>query len=133
MPEKEDKINIAVKDKITVEEVLDRSALLARLNHDVELLQELIAYFLGDYHRLMREIETAIAVQDAVGLRKAAHTLKGSLGNFGAQDASNLAYQLEMGGFRDDFSAVESAYSALAAELNRVDQALRLLAEELSN
>ncbi len=133
MQDKDHKINTIEKEKITVEEVLDRSALLARLNHDVELLQELIAFFLEDYHRLMREIESAVAVQDAPGLRKAAHTLKGSLGNFGAQDAVNLAYQLEMGGFRADFSTVESVYAALAVEMNRVDQALRLLAEEFAN
>lgn len=133
MQHKDHKIITIEKEKITVEEVLDRGALLARLNQDVELLQELIAFFLEDYHRLMHEIESAIAGQDAPGLRKAAHTLKGSLGNFGAQEAANLAYQLEMGGFRSDFSTVESAFAALAAELNRVDQALRLLTEELSS
>lgn len=133
MQENDHRINTLGKEKITVEEVLDRGALLTRLNHDVELLQELIAFFLEDYHRLMREIESAIATQDAPGLRKAAHTLKGSLGNFGAQQAFNLAYQLEMGGFRSDFSMVESTFAALAAELKRVDRALRLLAGELSN
>jgi two-component system sensor histidine kinase/response regulator len=118
------------EDKIEVDEIIDRKALMVRLNNDVELLQELIIFFLQDYHRLIHDIESAIKEKDVQILRIAAHTLKGSLGNFCANKAFGISYKLETAGIDEDLSNAESDLSELKQEMKYVDQALRLLSEE---
>jgi HPt (histidine-containing phosphotransfer) domain-containing protein len=124
------KSNDHSEEKIEIDGILDRKALLFRLNNDVELLQELIDFFLQDYHRLIHDIESAIQTKDVQILRIAAHTLKGSLGNFCANKAVGIAYKLETAGINEDFSNVESDLSELKEEMKFVDKALRLLSEE---
>ncbi len=115
---------------MVVEDVLDREELMLRVDDDVELLQELIELFLEDYPALMSEIEAGIREQDAKKLKRGAHTLKGSVGNFCASRAFNAAFQLEAFGSKEDFSQTEAAYTSLVEEMKAVEQALQLLAEE---
>ena len=69
--------------------------LLALMDGDRELLQELIDVFLEDAPRRIEDVRHALDTGDAVGLYRAAHTLKGSAGNFGAPDVVGLALGLE--------------------------------------
>ena len=64
--------------------VFDRDAALERMDGDVELLKELVGLFLDECPQRMAEIREALTRRDATKLRQAAHTLKGSVGNFGA-------------------------------------------------
>lgn len=130
MAKQEFKPDDSPEDKIEVDEIIDRKMLMIRLKNDVELLQELIDFFLQDYHRLMRDIESAIKTKDVQTLRIAAHTLKGSLGNFCADKAFGISYKLETAGINKDFSNAESDLSELKQEMKFVDKALRLLSEE---
>ena len=117
-------------DKAGAHTIIDRKALMVRLNNDIDLLRELIDFFLQDYHRLLTEIESALAMQDARTLRIAAHTLKGNFGNFCANKAYELSYHIETAALEENFAAAASVFSALKEELKRVDRALRLLSEE---
>jgi HPt (histidine-containing phosphotransfer) domain-containing protein len=123
-------INQDQDDKLEVEEVIDRKALMVRLNNDTELLKELIEYFLQSYPHQLQEIEASIANQDAETLRRVAHTLKGSLGNFCANKGYELAYELEAGGIKEEFSHARSVYITLQEEIKVVDRALRLISKE---
>src|SRR5262249_35531061 len=73
---------------------LDRAAVLARVDGDEELLREVVALFLEDYPRVLAEVRDAIARGDAALLQRAAHTLKGSVGNFDAADCQEAALTL---------------------------------------
>lgn len=77
---------------------LDRQLALSRVGGDEELLKEIAAVFLEDYPNSLREIRTAIDSGDSSLLERSAHSLKGSVANFGARDAVASAWRLEQMG-----------------------------------
>jgi HPt (histidine-containing phosphotransfer) domain-containing protein len=90
----------------------------------MELLKEVVSIFLEEYPKTMLEIRDAMDEGDPGRLNRAAHSLKGSVGNFGARDAVDLALRLEMMGKNEDFSGGREAFARLAEEMERLGQAL---------
>ena len=74
---------------------LSREAALAQVDGDSDLLVEVIDLFLKDYPRLLAQMDEAIDKGNAATLQRAAHTLKGTLGIFGAGPAITAARELE--------------------------------------
>ena len=68
---------------------------LAQLDGDLELLAELIGLFEVNAPILLETIRMALVKEDYVQARKAAHTLKGSLGTFRAKAIAEVAERLE--------------------------------------
>jgi PAS domain S-box-containing protein len=102
----------------------NRAAALERMDGDVALMKELVGLFLGECPKWMAEIHDAVAGRDAAKLQRAAHTLKGSVGNFGADEASEAARRLEAVGRVQDWGQVEDACAALEAAIDRLKPAL---------
>ena len=102
----------------------DLSVVLERLGGDHEILQEIAQLFIEDTPDTMAQIRQAIDDRDAGALEKAAHSLKGSVSNFGAEEAVQAALQLEMMGRGGNLADVEAPYRALEAEVNKVSEAL---------
>jgi PAS domain S-box-containing protein len=103
--------------------VFDREQTLAGVDGDMELLREVAGLFLVEYPKTMAEIRDAIDKGDPHGLNRAAHALKGSVGNFGARNAFDLALGLEMMGKNEDLSHGREAFALLAEEMERLKQA----------
>ncbi len=118
---------------MNIDKIIDRQELQMRLDGDMGLLQELIALFLTDYPKLISEISMAIERHDGATLKKTAHTLKGSVGNFCAKKAYNLAFQLENSGANGDFSQTKFLFDQLTQEMQRVEKALQILVVELAS
>jgi len=112
--------------------ILDRDALMDRVGGDVEFLQEIATLFMEDCPKLLGEIRTAVQVADARGLENAAHTLKGSVANFGAEAAREAARRLESMGRAGDLKPASQAYAELEEEIQRFTTALTALSTELS-
>ncbi len=74
----------------------NRAVALDRLGGDEELLKDVARLFLQEYAQVVAEIRQAIVASDAGALQRAAHTLKGSVGNFGAASAVEASRRLEM-------------------------------------
>lgn len=108
--------------------VLDLEDALARVDGDHQLLAELAALFLDSCPAMQAAIEEALAHGDAKALQHAAHTLKGSVGNFGAQAAFDAALALEQMGRQGDLSGAEAALAHLTAEIARLQPVLLQLA-----
>ncbi|HEU5116880.1 MAG TPA: response regulator, partial [Isosphaeraceae bacterium] len=102
----------------------DLSEALNRIDDDVELLKELAGLFLEDCPRRMGEIRQAITRQDASGLQEAAHTLKGSVSNFGAFDAVEAARLLEKLAREQKWGDVEAAWAKLQKAIHHIEPAL---------
>jgi len=111
-------------------EVFNRAAALERLEGDEELLVELATIFLQESPRQMKQIREALDRSDWEALARAAHTLKGSVGNFAAQSSVEAALNLENAAKSGNPVEAELAYSALAAEIDRLRPALEALVEE---
>jgi HPt (histidine-containing phosphotransfer) domain-containing protein len=70
-----------------------------------------------------------VACSHSDQLQRAAHALKGSVGNFCAQKAFDAALRLEKMGKSENLSEAEEAWSALEAEIERLQPALETLSQ----
>lgn len=78
--------------------------LLARFGGDAGLLQELAELFIQSCPKMLDEIRDALRKQDAKTLERAAHSLKGCVGNFFSQGARETAQRLELLGKSGDLA-----------------------------
>ena len=104
--------------------VLDEAELAEEYEDDHELLSDLRDSFFESVPQLLTEIRQAIEHNDAAALANAAHTLKGSAGNFFAKAAFDVASGLEQMGQKGDLASA-SECDRLEDELNRLKQQLQ--------
>jgi two-component system sensor histidine kinase/response regulator len=77
------------------EALIDRVALLERVEGDRELLAEMVHLFQEDAPRLLAAMREALARGDMALLERSAHSLKGAAANLSAKSASAAAQRLE--------------------------------------
>ena len=103
----------------------DSESLWRRLDHDRDLLRELVAVFTAEAPQLLARIEKGIRAGLANDVKNASHKLKGSLLQFSARTAVAAAQELE-----------EKAQNGLVAEagplLKRLRHEIDLLREGLN-
>jgi HPt (histidine-containing phosphotransfer) domain-containing protein len=99
---------------------LSHESMLELFEQDAALLSELAELFLEDSPALLHDIQAGVAALDAGMVERAAHTLKGSVGNFGAKRALELARRIEAMARGRDLSGAPEALSALEQEMARV-------------
>jgi signal transduction histidine kinase/HPt (histidine-containing phosphotransfer) domain-containing protein len=109
--------------------VLDREALLDRVEGDVALLAEVTRLFLRDCGPLMERVRGAVACRDRDGLAFAVHSLRGMFRNLAADSAQETAARLE----RIDLDAHPARAEALCAALEQAVQALQARLAELGD
>ena len=97
---------------------------LDAVDGDRATLQTVVDAYLEEAPRLLAQIHQATEQHDAASLHRASHTLKGSLGFFGAQRAADLAWQLELLGKAGSLENAGPLIEQLAANVERVNQAL---------
>ena len=107
---------------------LDKALALERLGGDEELLQEVATLFLEEYPVLLAEIRHGIDSHDAIQLERAAHSLKGSVANFGSDAAWQAAFELEKLGREKQLDGAESAYANLVVVMNGIEPELLQIA-----
>ncbi len=118
----------AVKNDVsTTDAVVNRQDILERVGGDMDLLRELIHVFVADSPRLWQNVRTALTQGDAAQLNRAAHTLKGSVGIFGANAARAAAERLELLAEQGDLTRAGEAAAHLETELERLKPILREL------
>ena len=106
------------------QEPIDTASALARVEGDVELLKEVVALFLKELPELVTNLREAITARDGSAIERAAHNLKGSVGNFAAQPAFEAALKLEVLGRNGSLSEAEPAYCELEKEIERLKSAM---------
>lgn len=112
--------------------VLDRSVALMRVGGDEELLREMAQLFLDEYPSQMGAVRQAVEARDAKAIERAAHSLKGSIGNFAASAAHQAALALEIQGRTGDLSKVEHLFGELERSLLDLIPELERLARDSS-
>ena len=114
----------------TADNLVDTEDLLARVDGDRIFLSELVEIFRADYPKQVKAARTALGKRDAIGVKRAGHTLRGALANLGARNACSMAEALEIIGGSGDFALVESALIELEDEMGQVAAALEGLCQE---
>jgi HPt (histidine-containing phosphotransfer) domain-containing protein len=110
--------------KTTASVPFDRQSILDRIGGDESLLDEIAELFLSEYPVLLGEIREAVAHGDARQLQHSAHSLKGAISHFGAEPATQAAYQLEMIGKRNELQEATEALINLERQLSELRPAL---------
>ena len=125
----------APSETVTMQEtkeqlMFDPNVVLNRVDGDRDLLKEVAGLFFEDTPRLMTEIRKAVDRADAQALERSAHTLKGSVGNFGARRAFELAFNLEQMGRNGDFARALEVFEQLDQQIALLVPALESLMKE---
>ncbi len=92
-----------------------------------EFLREIVSIYLEDTPKRIDEMKEALAKGDLVGFTRAAHTIKGSSANVGAQVLKAVAERLEyqsrkegLGGVGPLIADCDAAFAVAAVELKRL-------------
>ena len=105
--------------------VFDLPSALERCGDDAELLAELVDLFYEDLPNLLGLVRESVAAGDAATLTRAAHTLKGAVGNFSALVCFEAARDLEFAGRHEQLADTPRMLAALEAELERLEPVLK--------
>ncbi len=106
-----------------VDEV-NRSEALARVGDDLELLAQVAGLFLDEYPKQMTDLRAAVARGDCVVMQRLAHTIRGSVGVFGARGACEAAQRLETMAKQRDATNAPQACDALEVAVAQLKPAL---------
>jgi HPt (histidine-containing phosphotransfer) domain-containing protein len=117
-------------DSASVPAVPDRRALLERVGGDHALFRKLIGLFLAECPRLVARIEAALAAGNAAEVSRAAHALKGAVGNFEFPPALEAALSLETLAAGGDLASAPPALTRLQNTLDQLKVILVALAAE---
>ncbi len=101
------------------------SGALKRLGGDEELFRELAAYFIEDAPELLRAIHAGLAAGSAQQIHHAAHTLRGLIANFDAEQAVAFARSIEHLCDTGELQSVPTALAHLEIEVHSLRAALR--------
>ena len=115
-----------------LQEVLHRQALLDRVEGDRALLAEMVALFFEESPRQLAELQDSLANGNAPAAERAAHKLKGAVGNFAAPAAAAAAEKAEHLARAGDLDRARAAASTLDKELERLRPVLTALCSEVS-
>lgn len=108
--------------------ILDQALALERVGGDEELLQEMAQLFLEECPAQLDAVREAVQSRDAKALERSAHSLKGSVGNFGAALAHHAALTLEMAARKGELESVDAALAHLEDALGALQPRLEALA-----
>jgi CheY-like chemotaxis protein/HPt (histidine-containing phosphotransfer) domain-containing protein len=111
-------------EEAPAEKVFNADVALERVGGDRELLKDLAGVFLSESPTMMTEVREAVAQRDALRLKRAAHTLKGAAGTFGAVPSVAAAQRLETMAREGDLTGAEEGWSALEEAVARLRPAL---------
>jgi HPt (histidine-containing phosphotransfer) domain-containing protein len=104
--------------------IIEPDDVLARVDGDRDLLRELLLIFSAQSRQLMTEMRRAIAADDARAIEQLAHTLRGSVGNFGAQAAAQTALALELAARNNQLAGAGALAAQLAGQLTAIENAI---------
>ena len=111
------------------DKIYDREGVMSRLDNDEELFRELLVVFEEEWPKIIQVIETAIAKGDSATVALHAHSLKGALGNVGADRAAVVAKTLEFCGKDSKLAEAPALLTKLVAAVQEYRNALRVAGE----
>ena len=102
--------------------IYDRERALEKLGGDLELLQEVEQVFASDCPQMMLKMKVALENKEAINLQRLAHTMKGSVSPFCAEQAYQSALRLEEIAKSGDLSQASQAFRNLQDEVRSLVQ-----------
>jgi len=103
----------------------DLATAMEAVDGDEGLLRDVIGVFLEEYPNLLRDVETALARHEAIGVQRGAHTIKGSTRIFGSPRVAAIAADVEQAGREGRLADAGQMLPSLQAAVARLAEALR--------
>jgi CheY-like chemotaxis protein len=107
-----------------ISDSLDTAALLERVQGDRGLLAEIVQLFESGLPAILQRLRESIAREDATEIARIAHTLKGSVGNFGRGEAFRAVEEMESFAKENDMARTAKAFVVVESELKGLLAAL---------
>jgi PAS domain S-box-containing protein len=104
--------------------VFDKAGMLGRLMDDEDLARSVAEGFLTDIPRQIDTLRGFLAVGDAPGAERQAHTIKGASANVGGEALRAVATEMENAARAGDLNAVRARLAGLVTEFDRLEQAM---------
>jgi len=104
------------KDNDSPVKVFNRSALLARIGGNEEMIPRFIDMFLESVEDCLPRLERAVSANDFAVVKTVAHTLKGVSGNIGADRMHGVAIEMGKCASNGDGKGIRSALAELRDE-----------------
>lgn len=95
----------------------DQAQLLDRVDNDIGFLAETVQMLTADGPALLDAVRQSAAANDAPGLARSAHALKGMISNFCATETQAAALEVERLGRTGDITGAGPAIETLASRL----------------
>ncbi len=108
----------------------DPDALWNRVHGDVNLLRELADLFAAEVPGMLAGIEKAIKHGSPSDLEKASHKVKGSMLQFSAHAAADIALELEERGRIGSMNGTASLLQKLRQEISGLQQTLHAMVRD---
>jgi signal transduction histidine kinase/DNA-binding response OmpR family regulator len=103
---------------------------LKNFGGDLNLLQQIIRIFLENLPTQIEQIEQAIKNKDAKNLEISAHAIKGSVANFGANQAQEFALELEEMGRKKALDQAEKKFGDFLLALKELETSLMQISQK---
>lgn len=94
-----------------------------------EFLREIVSIYVEDTPKRIADLKACLASGDAVTFTRAAHTIKGSSANVGAQVLRGIAERLEVISRKEGLGGVSGLIAECEAEFERVKAELARIAK----
>ncbi|MFT5466162.1 MAG: two-component system sensor histidine kinase/response regulator [Verrucomicrobiales bacterium] len=114
-----------------LEPAFDSDRFSANLGADENLMKDLIGFFKEDSEKFLTETESGLAAADAKAVHGGVHSLKGLVGNYAADRASDLAKRLDEIARSGELAGAAELLDELRAEIQRVNEALQIFGRGL--
>jgi len=112
------------------DEPFDKIKLMARLDGDVNLLDDIVGEFVENCPKVIDDMREAAQSGRSDLLERAGHSLKGTVGNFAAKRAFDAALNVEMIGRHGHLERAEEGVELLDREISVLLPALEAFAKE---
>jgi len=110
-----------------MDQILDKEALMETIDHNTDLLKELIRLYMANLPKLMAQIKEGVLKKDGSMIEHAAHALKGMSYNISAQRIASATLTLEKIGRSNDLTKAHEMYAVLEKEARDLENALNEL------
>jgi HPt (histidine-containing phosphotransfer) domain-containing protein len=102
----------------------DWGTFIRRMGNEELATRMVKAFLYEDEPRLESELQDAIDRSDGSGIHHAAHALRGALGELGAADAVESAWQLESMGKESELQDIQQTYDAFVIQIRSLTEEL---------
>jgi HPt (histidine-containing phosphotransfer) domain-containing protein len=122
----------AMKEDNTAEELqtLNWDSLQERLMGDKELIVEVLKVFLDDAPKQLADMKDALPEKNMEKACDAAHSLRGSAGNIGAERLHSIARQIEKAARDGNAQKTESLLTEIMASFEELKSEIEIIISE---